>query len=50
MTDLKEKPKPVGYQIQTEDGTVKEEQLDPLEKLVKELKEEYEPSKKKVIR
>lgn len=49
MTDVKEKPKPAGFQVESRDGTIKEEQLNPLEKLVKELNgEEYEPTKKKV--
>lgn len=46
LTNLKETPKSVGFQVETSDGAIKEENLDPLETLVKKLKEEEPPRKK----
>lgn len=46
LTDVKEKPKLLGYEVETKDGTVKEEKTDALEELVEKLNEQ--PPKKRV--
>lgn len=48
LTDVKEKPKPAGYEVETETGEVKEEKIDPLDLLEKKL--EAEPTRKRVSR